>query len=113
MSDRTFEIRFDKLGNIIIDDVELQNRLKYLLELNGELTLRLKNLPRRFKIILPPLQLCPPRPWPQPIPAPEPLPPNADYCPMTMCDPCGKLRMINDRAHQEQWEGIGGDPGKL
>ncbi len=76
MGEKKFEIRFDKLGNILIDDVELQYRLKYLLEMNGELTLRLKNVPPRFQIVLPRLQFCPPEPWPKPIPTPEPVPPN-------------------------------------
>ncbi len=99
-----FEIRFDKLGNVIIDDPELQKRLKYVLELHGELVLRMKNLPPGFQVVLP---------QPQPLPFPRPKPPNPADCPMVMCDPCGKIRLINDRAHDERWQGIDGGPGGM
>jgi hypothetical protein len=105
MGDKTFQIRFDKHGNIVIDDAELQQRLKFLLETNGELVLRMRNLPTTFQVVLPE-----PIPYPQPIPRPKP--PNSVDCPMTMCDPCGKLRLVNDRAHQREWDGIGIDPGE-
>jgi hypothetical protein len=103
MGDKAFEIRFDKHGNIIIDDPELQQRLKYVLELNGELVLRMKDLPRGYEVVLP---------EPIPLPYPYPKPRNPADCPMVMCDPCGKIRLVNDRAHEERWEGIGDGPGE-
>jgi len=102
----TFEIRFDRRGHVVIEDAELQRRLLYLLQHDGELVLRLRSGERPNPVGFP--EPTPPIPKPEPMPIPQPR--NGTWCPNMMCG-CQPLKIVDDRLFEQQWDSLRTDPG--
>jgi hypothetical protein len=97
----TFEFRFDRRGNIVIEDADLARRLLYLLRRDSKLVVRIDTGEYVADVLPnPPQCLVPP-----PTPVTDWRIRNGSGCPNMMCD-CGALQLIDDRRFAEQWDAL-------
>lgn len=101
MARDTFEFRFDRRGNLVIEDAELARRLLYLLQRDGKLVVRLDTgldvadtLPNPTQCLVPP-----------PTPVNDWRIRNGSGCPNMMCD-CGALQVVDQRPFDAQWNAL-------
>lgn len=103
MADKKFEIRFDRHGHILVEDAELEARLKWLLAHNGRLVIKLRQERGAIAEPMPRLLTCP-----QPLYA-CPQPANA-LCPNYIC-PEGILHVVQQGIYEDAFGAIGGGEG--
>jgi len=99
MARETYEVRFDRHGHLIIEDVELARKILYLLQNGLPLELRMRSLDEAPRAEVQPIN------WRCPAPSPSPAPRNGSLCPNMMCD-CGALRIVDEQKFQQQWSDL-------
>lgn len=101
MARDAFEFRFDRRGNVVIEDPDLARRLLYLLQRDGKLVLRIDTgdldelgLPNPTRCLVPP-----------PTPVTDWRIRNGSGCPNMMCD-CGGLQVVDQHTLVAHWKAI-------